>query len=612
MQSAVTLGGIRFLLRGTSVSKQNWLARISKFVVVPLLLLGCLASVSMAERPVGPKLLPEGTLAYVRITDTQDMVAKFKETAAGRMFQDENVAPLVRQLYGSVEEQWKQIEDRVGLPLGDLLKIPQGEVCLAVVNVGEGMPSIVLIADVKDQILSVNKLLEKGEALLTENGGTKTSEVIGDVKLNIYTGPDGQSAFQFDKDGTVVLATNKDLVNSLLKAWNGDTEEKSLADNAKFNSIMSRCGGSKDERPQLTWYVDPVEIARKALRNGPASLALAFFQPLGLDGVKGMGGSMIFGAGEFDSVTHFHLLLDNPRSGVVELIAMGSGDTEPETWIPSDVTSYMTMHWRVEDMFKNGNKLWDSLQGEGNFKAFMKERLSDNIGIDVEAEIIPALDGRFTYTQWIEKPIVPNSQVNIIGVKLKDPKVFQANVIEKIVAKYPDRVEKKAFGGVNYWAILIPEPQEGAPQPPAGFRRPTPALAIIGDYLVATDSTKALQHCITVTSDASRGLASDLEYKLIAAKIKRQVGGDAPGMVQFTRPEEALRFGYELIRAENTQKGLESAAENNGFLKNVNQALKDNPLPAFSVLAKYFAPGGGMMVNDETGYHYMSFTLKRK
>jgi len=78
------------------------------------------------------------------------------------------------------------------------------------------------------------------------------------------------------------------------------------------------------------------------------------------------------------------------------------------------------------------------------------------------------------------------------------------------------------------------------------------------------------------------------------------------------RPEEALRFVYELARADTTKKGLENAAENNPFLKNVDKALKDNPLPAFSVLAKYFAPGGGMMVNDETGIHYMTFTLKRK
>jgi hypothetical protein len=594
------------------VSKHSWSAHYLKVLVLPLVLVASLASLAQAERAVAPKILPEGTLAFVRISDTQDLIAKFKETATGRMFQDQNIAPLVRQLYGSVEEQFKQIEDRVGLPLTEILKIPQGEICFAVVPQGDGMPAIILMIDVKDKILSVNKLLEKGEALLTENGGTKTSEVINDVKLNLYTGQGGTTFAQFEKDGTLVIASTKEVVKPLLEAWTGNSEVKSLADDVKFNSIMSRCGGSKDERPQITWYVDPVTIARKVLANGPASLALAFFQPLGLDGVKGMGGSMTMGLGEFDGVVHFHLLLDNPRAGVVELLAMGSGDTTPEAWVPNDVTTYMTLHWRFEDMYKNGSKLWDSLQGEGDFKNIVKSRLSDNLGIDVETDLIPALDGRVTYAQWVEKPITVNSQVNILGVKLKDAKAFQTSVVEKLIAKAPpEAIEKKSFGGVTYWALKFPE-REGAPELPAGFRRPTPAVAILGDYLVATDSTAALHHCITVTSDASRGLAGDLEFKLIAGKIKRQVGGENPGMVTFSRPEEALRFVYELVRADTTQQGLDAASENNDFLKGVNKALKDNPLPAFSVLAKYFAPGGGMMVNDETGIHYMSFTLKRK
>jgi hypothetical protein len=547
----------------------------------------------------------------LRVADAQELNTKFRDTAMGRMLQDEKIAPLVSQLYGSLQEQFAQIEERIGLPLDKILKIPQGEICVAVVpQQGEGPPAVVLLVDVKDQILNVNKLLEKGEAAIVENGGTKTTEVVENVKLNIYSGPGGNSVVQFEKDGTIVITTSKDLVKPLLAAWSGNTEEKSLADNTKFNSIMSRCGGSKDDRPQITFYADPVEIARRVLRNGPASLALAFFPALGLDGVKGVGGSMTFGAGEFDQVQHFHLLLDNPRSGVVELLAMGSGDTTPEAWVPNDVVGYLTMHWRVEEMYSKGNKLWDSLQGEGNFKNFIKERLSDNIGIDVETEIVPALDGRFTMANWMEKPARLNSQTNIVGVKLKDAKAFQA-VIDKATTKFADNLERKAYGGVTYWSIRLPN-QQDRPQPPVNLRQPSPCFAILGDYLILTDSTPALQRCITVTSDATQTLASDLEFKLIAGKIKRQVGGDAPGMISFARPEEALRLYYDLARAEDTQRALESGAENNPFLKNVNKALKDNPLPPFSVLSKYFAPAGGMMVNDETGYHYMSFALKRK
>jgi hypothetical protein len=57
---------------------------------------------------------------------------------------------------------------------------------------------------------------------------------------------------------------------------------------------------------------------------------------------------------------------------------------------------------------------------------------------------------------------------------------------------------------------------------------------------------------------------------------------------------------------------LAEQGANNPLFKSLDQALKDNPLPPFSVLAQYLSPGGGMMVNDETGIHYSTFTLKRE
>jgi hypothetical protein len=73
-----------------------------------------------------------------------------------------------------------------------------------------------------------------------------------------------------------------------------------------------------------------------------------------------------------------------------------------------------------------------------------------------------------------------------------------------------------------------------------------------------------------------------------------------------------MRFWYDLAMSENTRQRLSERADRNRFFGTLNQALKDNPLPPFSVLAEYLAPGGGMIVSDETGIHYMTFTLKRK
>jgi hypothetical protein len=116
---------------------------------VALALAASVCRPALAERPSAPRLLPEKTLAYVRVTDTPTLVERFRDTSLGRIVKDEQVRPLVAQLYGSVENAWKQIEDRVGLPLGELLKIPQGEICVAFVAPPEQPPGLVVLLDVR-------------------------------------------------------------------------------------------------------------------------------------------------------------------------------------------------------------------------------------------------------------------------------------------------------------------------------------------------------------------------------------------------------------------------------------------------------------------------------
>ena len=587
-----------------------------------------------AERPGAPKLLPEKTLAYLRVTDTPTLVDRFKQTALGRIVQDEKMQPLVSRLYGTAQNAWKQIEDRVGLPLNEVLRIPQGEICVAFVAPPEQPPGLVVLIDVKDQLPAAYKLLGRGEEALLENGGTKVEEMLAGQPVSVYTGPDGNSIVLHEREGTLLFANSRPLMEYTLKSWAGtalDSKGKlhnSLADNISFNSIMSRCAGSVDDPPQITYFVDPIELVRTVTRGSPAAAGLALIPVLGLDGVKGVGGSITFATGEFDDVQHFHVLLDNPRAGVVELLAMKSADVDPESWIPPDIISYSTLNWDFQLTFDKAAGLYNSLTSENEFQIEVQRRISERLGVDFEKDVLPAMEGRVTLAQWVEKPVRINSITSIVGVKLKDAKAFEPT-LQKVFDKYAESIEKKHYAGTAYWTVKLPDgferrgpfgrrnragdQPEGGDQPngPA-LRRPDPCLAIVGDYLIGSDSFAALQAAINTHNDPTRRLATELDYKLIASKIKRQIGGDAPGFVQFARPEEGLRFWYDMAMAEDTRKMLARGAENNPLLADVDQALKDNPLPPFSVLAKYLAPSGSMMVNDETGYHMMSFTLKRQ
>ena len=63
-------------------------------------------------------------------------------------------------------------------------------------------------------------------------------------------------------------------------------------------------------------------------------MASAMLPALGLGGIKAVGGSTIVGTEEFVSISHLHLLLDSSRDGILEMVALESGNLTPEDSVP--------------------------------------------------------------------------------------------------------------------------------------------------------------------------------------------------------------------------------------------------------------------------------------
>jgi hypothetical protein len=610
------------------------------FFVVFLTVCFCTAGLR-AERPGAPDLLPSDTLAFLRISNSRELVDRFNETAMGRMVQQEQVAPLVQQLYGTVNEAFAEAEEELGVSLTELLRIPQGEVVLALVSPRQGPPALVMLVDVGDSRPVVDKLIERGELEMANDGWTRSTETIAGQEMVVHRRQrEGKEEIgYFFKDDTLLAASNLEVTEQLLRRWEGEPEPAEpadsgrgsaedgssdvLADNTRFTAIMNRCRGSKDERPQLTWFVDPIELARVSVRgNFTAQASLAFLPVVGLDGVQGAGGSLSLACEKFDMIAHFHLLLDTPRRGVVEMVALRPGDTTPEPWVPQDVASYMTLNWDMDLTYDTLKRMYDSFRGEGRLSRDVQRRISEQMGADFEKEVLPAMEGRVTVLTWFEPPASVTSRARLMGIKLNDAGQFQA-VMDKIVAKFPDAFEKKLYGNVSYYALdraVMRRQRRAQPteEPPPGDgqdlarRRVQPCMGIVGDYLIIADRPSFLEKIAAAKAGGAPALAEDLEYKLIASKIRRQSGGIAPAMVTFNRPEMAMRMMYDLVTADETREQLSRRAAENDFMSGVERALRDNPLPPFAVLQQYLAPGGGMITDDETGIHYMGFALRRE
>ena len=92
-----------------------------------------------AERPAAPQLLPESTVAYLRVRDSREFVRLFQDSNFGRMLNDEKIQGVMSGLYGSelsLDGNMTSpagvvayIEDQIGSSLDEILTLIEGEIC---------------------------------------------------------------------------------------------------------------------------------------------------------------------------------------------------------------------------------------------------------------------------------------------------------------------------------------------------------------------------------------------------------------------------------------------------------------------------------------------------
>ncbi len=582
--------------------------RWAKLATLLTMLLGGTAT-AIGARPPAYRLLPDTTIALVSITDASELAQRYMNTSLGRMSQDPQLKPLLEQLYGAVVDATSALEDRLGFSLSELLAIPQGELAAALVARQGAEPALVVLLDAGDQMPNARKLLQRAAEEMVGSGATISEVAIGDSNFLIFNnvGERRRKIVCFEKETTIAIGTDLKVLAQVLSLWNGG-QGPTLADNPSFVDIMRRCGGAKKERPHLLWYADPIEIVSNVNQgNDRGGMFLTMLPALGLDGLKGVGGSMIYDTAQFDSVMHLHVLLEGPRTGALEMIALKSGDVEPEAWVPADVASYTTVHWDVERTYTRLAMLYDGFRGPGALAEVLKQRIFGPSGIDFEKEIIPSLESRVSLITRLSPQAAGQSRRRLVGLKLKDAATVET-ALAKLAQSDDARLQRAALAGRNYYRVRTP----GLEEMPPGREPLQSCFGVLGDYLLAANSPRLYEEAITTAAGGADSLADQLDFKLIASRIRRQPGGDRPSLVGFNRPEESMRFIYEMLSSETTRQQLRAGADNVPLLGAVYKALEDHPLPPFFEVQKYLAPGGSMVVDDESGIHYATFSLRRK
>jgi hypothetical protein len=569
---------------------------------------------AFAQRPSAPRLLPNKTLAYLRIDDTRDLKAKMGETGMGKMMADPQIAPILGTFYSTFVGQLQGMQDAIGLNLDELLSVPNGELAVAVVAT-KTEPAFVIMLEAGEEMPALEVLLDRGRQAAENNGGSYAEKEVGKISIRSLGGRRGGEGLHYFIDSGVMVGSNRaDYAEQLAMIWTGNgIDHKPLADNRDFTTIMSRCVGTEGERPQVSFFVDPLAIVREAGKNSGGSIALlAGLKTFGVDGIKGVGGSAIIAPNEFDSIIHGHLLLNANRQGIMKVLRHKAGPTEPENWVSEQVNSYFTANWEIEKTFNAIENLVDTFAGEGTVENRFVKEANKNLDIDFRNDIIAQVDDRLTLVQLIVPPKKINSQANVYAVHVKNASRMKTEILPKIIESVKGRggpeIKSKLFGDatVYYLDIQVPNAEE------RNIRIPQPAFCILDDQFVASDSLQAIENVIQFNSSGDGLLSESIEFKLVRDRIKAQLKNSEMSILAYQRPEETMRLMYDLATDPNNIDNLERIAENNPFLLSLITAVRSKKLPPFEVFAKYLAPGGAFIVDEENGIHYTGFSMRRE
>ncbi len=609
------------------LAKSCFLLTFANLLILPSLLLG-----QSAERPNSAEILPETTVVYVQLKDAREFAEKIQETNMGKFIADERVAPLVGDLYATAQDAYAEVEERVGLSLDEIQSLPAGEICFAVVAPKRKDPAFVLMIDTDEESETVAKVLERGRDLASENDVELELDELDDVTYEKFS-IDGQPIMFFEKGGTIVVGTNQDVLDDMVERWMGREVDKikPLKENRKFITIMNRCRSSKDLPADLRFFVDPLGLAKSATRGqAGAQFALNMLPILGLDGLLGIGGASIMDEMDFESVSHLHILLSNPRSGILDMLALKPGTYEPQNWIPDKTVTYASTSWDVQKMFSEIEKLFDQFNGEGAMAEEIEDEINSELNIDFREDVINQLAGRLTYVQWVDDDQeVINGQTNAIAIELKDGDAFRDTVdifIEKIQGEDADDIEEAEHKGVTYWKM--PDErwesqmerqkeqrerrrEQGRGGPQMEFRMPQPSFAILEDHLIFCIESPAFIH---QAIEASRGDAEPLfdeeKFKYATDQMTKLLRSDTPCAIVYSNPQESMRWLMRVAQSDGTNEFMDEIANENEYAMRIRDAMKDNPLPDFEDVKDYFQPSGMFITNDDTGYHFLGFQLK--
>ncbi len=568
------------------------------------LILLALARGSFADEAIpSEKRLPKNVVAYMSVKNVKDFKSQWAKTLFGQMLEDEALADFRSDVVKQLAEATEEVSEHLGMTLPELLAIPQGEVAVAGIVRPGGMLAGVLLLDFGDQAEAVTKLLEKAAEAVEKNDVTRNEEETDDTKIISYqTKPSDGNDKPRDagayciKETVLVVGSDPAAIKDVLTRWDGK-HDRTLSDNETYQYIFDKCREEGSEsHPPFTWFFDPVSIIQALAASHPdwlgqAGAAIGLFPTLGVDKLKGVGGVVEMGQGEFDTVSRTLVMLERAPQGIGNLFQFDLSAQSPPKWLSADWTSYMVINWNAAKAYSTVESFTDMFLGPGAL-ASQIQQLADNPAsgnIHVKKDVIDQLSGAIHTATLDGEEGGKSARGTLVAVQIKKAAAVRAT-LAKIAGMGLAKIKEREFQGETLYEIEVAGAGDDDDDEPDEATKYGIAVAE-GHLLFATD-VRLLERVLRGVGDAET-LADSAAYKRIARRFPSKTA-----YISFSRQDTQMKSLFDMLKSAPV--GLLDGLDDLDFSK----------LPDADVLKKYLPPTGSYMEHDPKGLKITSFSLR--
>jgi hypothetical protein len=569
----------------------------------------------LAAEPPIDRLLPDTTKAFIATADLDQLVTQFGQSHLGQLWNGPALKPFVAHLRQHPDSFWARWERDAGATLGELRKVASGAAAVAIVGLEQRYATLFLF-HVNGNEEQVRQLLVRVEEKLGKLGAQRSEREVHGATLSLFELPAGQRRTRiiyFRKEGILGIADDETLVAELLTRW--AEAEGSLAENAAYKDVMQRCQQKvADPSPDLSWFIDPRQLANWMRRPDPelddAEGSDESFARHGFDAMSGLGGVVHFhGDGqEIVHVTSIHA--PPPYENSMRMMSFPPGsDFAPPPWIPSNVSSYMTLYIDMANAFNHCSALADELFAdgvEGTFEGFLEDlRADDGPGVDVGKDLVAYLENRIDLIGWYAVPVMASSEGNIVSLRIRNEK--EGAVAAALRRLFEDDPGAKASALDGHEQPLWKIGAEGPGLSSSG------AIVTHGRLLLATD----FEHLHQLVNCRSTPLSGEAPFQRVTDRLHQRAGSEV-SLQSFSFLDRELVASYELLRLGMTDDAESLYARLILGLLSAATGAGSNPigidyglLPAFDAVKPYLGTSGMLARNHPTGWLLEGIILPR-